>query len=289
MNPELRYLPAFRAVCEAGSLRAAAAAMHRSEQAVGYQLKRLEETLGMPLFERGSGPLTPNAAGLRLLAFCRDMRHDWRRIGELIGAPSPGGDPLRIATVSGYGRYALLPLFHQGPLAGVSLRLRYPLAEEVIRSVESGDADLGFLHRQVASTRLVVRAVDREELVLISAPAHPAPALADLAGAEFVTYDESEDVFACWFGQAAGAALPRLRSGAHFEELEEVLDWVAAGRGLSIVPMDCARESASNGRLVVHRPEGRRCFNPIYAIYDAAAPHPLAQRVLDAVAARSAA
>ena len=77
MNLELRYLPAFRAVCETGSLRAAAAAMHRTEQAVSYQLKRLEERLGTTLFDRGVGRLVPNARGKRLLDFCRDMHRDW--------------------------------------------------------------------------------------------------------------------------------------------------------------------------------------------------------------------
>lgn len=286
MNAELRYLPAFRAVCEAGSLRAAAAALHRSEQAVSYQLKRLEEILGMPLFERGAGPLRPNPAGRRLLAFCRDVRHDWRRIGELLREPAPDECPLRIAAVSGYGRYVLLPLFREGPLADVPLRMRYPVAEDVVGSVEAGEADLGFVHRQVASSRLVAREIDREELVLVSATGRATPSLDALAGEEFVSYDESEGVFACWFGQVAGTALPRLRPGAHFEELEEVLDWVTAGRGLSIVPADCVREHAAEGRLAVHRPAGHRCFNTIYAVCHAATAHPLAQRVLETVAAR---
>jgi len=162
------------------------------------------------------------------------------------------------------------------------------MAEDVVGSIQSGEADLGFVHRQVASTRLTARTVDREELVLIAAPAHPVPPPEGLAAAGFVTYDESEDVFACWFGQVAGAALPQLRSCAHFEELEEVLDWVAAGRGLSIVPADCAQAHAASGRLDIHRPEGRRCFNSIFAIHDTIQAHPLVQRVLDAVAARHA-
>jgi DNA-binding transcriptional LysR family regulator len=288
VNAELRYLPAFRAVCEAGSLRAAAAKLHRSEQAVSYQLKRLEAILGLPLFERGAGPLRPNSAGERLLAYCRDMRHDWRHIGELLREPAPEERPLRIAAVSGYGRYVLWPLFREGPLADVALRMRYPLAEDVVAAVASGEADLGFVHRQIASAQLVAQEVDREELVLVAAAGHAMPALNALAGEPFIGYDESDDVFACWFGQVAGSALPQLRPVAHFEELEEVLDWVAAGHGLSIVPADCARASVAQGRLVVHRPADRRCYNPIHAIHGSGAAHPSVHRVLQTLATRRA-
>src|SRR5581483_7944091 len=82
MNVEMRYLHTFRAVCEAGSLRAAAGVLHRTEQAVSYQLRKLEEALGMPVFHRGGGRLTPNAAGERLLAFCREMDRDWETLHE---------------------------------------------------------------------------------------------------------------------------------------------------------------------------------------------------------------
>ena len=95
MNVELRYLHAFRAVCEGGSLRAAAASLHRTEQAVSYQLRKLEEALGMPLFHRGQGPLVPNAAGERLLVFCREMGGGLARLHEgMRGGPT---EPRRTA------------------------------------------------------------------------------------------------------------------------------------------------------------------------------------------------
>src|SRR5690349_3095659 len=130
MDFELRYLPAFRAVCETGSLRAGAQALHRTEQAVSYQLRRLEERLGTTLFDRRAGRLVPNARGLRLLEFCRDMHRDWSRVREALDG-SVEEAPLRIAAVSGFGRYVLLPLFRDGPLAGVALRMHYPTAPDV--------------------------------------------------------------------------------------------------------------------------------------------------------------
>jgi len=279
-SSDLRYLPAFRAVCETGSLRAAALTLHRTEQAVSYQLRRLEERLGTPLFDRRGGRLSPNARGRRLLEFCRDMHRDWSRVRDALDA---GSDevPLRIAAVSGFGRYVLLPLFRDGPLAGVPLRMHYPTAPEVARSVATGHADLGFVHCPQPTGRLAQQPVAEEEIVAIGKPGAALREPADLYGQPFVTYEESEYVFATWFAQMTGSAVPPLRPVAHFEELEEVLAWVAAGRGFSIVPADCAMPAAARGEIAVLGLPGRRCTNAIHVLYDTSvALPPAAERLL---------
>ena len=283
MNVELRYLHAFRAVCEGGSLRAAAATLHRTEQAVSYQLRKLEEALGMPLFHRGQGALVPNAAGERLLAFCRDMGRDLARLHEAMR--DEPALPLRIAAVSGFGRYELLPLFREGPLADAPIRMSFPTAEEVVRQVETGASDLGFVHLMLPHGALRLVAVGTEEVALIASGGDALPSLdaGALAQADYVTYDESDYVFATWFTQVLGEKPARLRSVAHFEELEEVLDWVAAGRGLSIVPRACARDAEARGEVVAVERAGRPCRNTIYAVMDPARTHPAAQRTLDVV------
>jgi DNA-binding transcriptional LysR family regulator len=266
MDFELRYLPAFRAVCETGSLRAAALTLHRTEQALSYQIRRLEERLGTPLFDRRAGRLAPNARGLRLLEFCRDMHRDWSRVRDALDETA-GDAPLRIAAVSGFGRYVLLPLFRDGPLADVPLRMHYPTAPDVARAVLDGTADLGFVHCPQPHDRLVHEPVAQEEIVMIGPPHMAATGLEKLHQAPFVTYDESDYVFATWFAQVAGTAPPPLHAVAHFEELEEVLAWVAAGRGLSIVPADCAASAAGRGDVAVLRWPGRRCTNAIHALH----------------------
>lgn len=280
MDFELRYLPAFRAVCETGSLRAAAQALHRTEQAVSYQLRRLEERLGTPLFDRHAGRLAPNARGLRLLAFCQDMHRDWSRVRETLDTAVEEA-PLRIAAVSGFGRYVLLPLFRDGPLAGVPLRMHYPTAPEVVRSVAAGAADLGFVHCPQPHGRLAQDAVAHEEIVAIGPPGTTVGEPRDLHKWPFVSYDESDYVFATWFAQMAGTTVPPLQSAAHFEELEEVLAWVAGGRGLSIVPADCAAPAADRGEIALLRWPGKRCTNPIHVLYDPSAPlSPAAERLI---------
>ena len=286
MNVEMRYLHTFRVVCEAGSLRAAAAILHRTEQAVSYQLRKLEEALGMPVFHRGGGRLTPNMAGERLLAFCRDMGRDWEKLHEDIRDTAASEPPLRISAVSGFGRYQLLPLFRDGPLADVPIRMRYPTAEDVVRHVESGTADIGFVHRMNMHDRLSHTPVGAEEIVLIaSARSQPAPLLdiESLRRANYVTYDESDYVFATWFTQVMGMNMTRLNAVAHFEELEEVMDWVAAGRGVSIVPAACVADYEAQGDVIALRKSGTPCRNTIYAVLDPACHHVAIERTLQVV------
>lgn len=287
MHVELRYLHTFRAVCEAGSLRAAASTLHRTEQAVSYQLRKLEDALGMPVFRRDSGRLVPNAAGDRLLAFCRDMGRDWDRLHEEMRDAAAPVEPLRISAVSGFGRYQLLPLFRDGPLADISIRMRYPTAEDVVRHIESGVSDLGFVHRMDIHDRLSHIALGAEEIVLIAAADAPQPTLdiESLRQVHYVTYDESDYVFATWFTQVLGVSSARPNVVAHFEELEEVLDWVIAGRGLSIVPAACITEYVESGKLVTLRKPGAPCRNTIYAILDLECQHEAVERTLQTVRA----
>jgi len=287
MNVELRYLHTFRAVCEAGSLRAAATILHRTEQAVSYQLRKLEEALGMPVFNRGNGQLMPNTAGERLLMFCRDMGRDWAKLHEDIRDATLPAVPLRISAVSGYGRYELLPLFRDGALADIPIRMHFPTAENVVRNVESGACDLGFVHLMQTHSRISHIPVGTEEIVLIASAHAPQPTISldaeSLCQAAYVTYDESDYVFATWFTQILGMNMTRLNVAAHFEELEEVLDWVASGRGISIVPAACIAEHMARGALIAIRKPGLSCHNTIYAAMDPANHHPAIERTLQAV------
>jgi len=57
---------------------------------------------------------------------------------------------------------------------------------------------------------------------------------------QLITYDEGDYVIGRWLGHHFGRRTPRWRAADHFEELEEVLDAVGAGRGVAVVPGVCA-------------------------------------------------
>ena len=68
---ESDLLRSFLAVCETGSLTAAAGRVGRTQSALSMQIKRLEEVVGTPLFERQPRGVVPTAAGRQLSGYAR--------------------------------------------------------------------------------------------------------------------------------------------------------------------------------------------------------------------------
>ena len=79
VNPlDLTLLRSFVAVIDCGSIQRAADRVGRSQSAVSMQIKRLEEDVGRPLFQREGRSLRPNPAGEDLLIHARRLVRSWR-------------------------------------------------------------------------------------------------------------------------------------------------------------------------------------------------------------------
>lgn len=288
MVRDTRFLRAFYAVCVEGGFARAAQRLHCTQPAVSYQVRMLERDLGASLFERGGRRAVLTPAGHALLGFCGRFFGEFDQVATDIATGRPSRvQPLRIASVSGFGRYVLFPalttlLAGDGGAAAPRppLDLRFRTAAEVLRQVEDGEVDLGVVYLPKVSNHLAFRALRREELVLIVAPSLMRRALArrDLSRlttyrtVPFVTYLEGDYVFGRWFDAHFGHQPERTTSVHHFDELEEVVHAVALGCGASIVPLDSAAVAVAERRVRVVRPvRGRRCTNQVFAVTRAGA------------------
>ena len=70
-NLDMTALRSFVAVTEHGGVTRAAGVLNFTQSAVSMQLKRLEETLGLPLFDRTNRRIELTAAGEQLLGYAR--------------------------------------------------------------------------------------------------------------------------------------------------------------------------------------------------------------------------
>jgi len=258
---DLRRLAVFRAVVEAGGVTAAAAALHRSPSAVSDDLAVLQRHLGAPLFEKAGRHLRPTAKAKSL---ARSLERAYLDIQEAWdSAVSEGAnEPLRIAAVSGFGRYRLLPTILPAMPSERRLEVRFSTADEMPDLIERGRVDLGVSYRPLVGEAIASRAVAREDIVLVGPSGSTMSR--DPADLRFVTYDEYEYVFLHWFNHH-GLPLPQpWRRSDHCEELEEALESVANGRGWSIVPADAARSRSFAGRVLLHDFGTETCRNTIY-------------------------
>jgi molybdate transport repressor ModE-like protein len=168
-------LSLFIAICEHGSLTEAAERQHLSVSAVSKRLAALEELIGAPLLERGRGNVQLTAAGEALLPAARGLLQSMLRIQADLSEYAlavPGH--VRVAcTLS--AMTAFLPpdvaAFRQRQ-PQVDVRIDERAAEDVVRSVEEGRADIGVCWEGTSTRRLQTIPYRVDHLVMLVHPKH---------------------------------------------------------------------------------------------------------------------
>ncbi|QIO35963.1 LysR substrate-binding domain-containing protein [Bradyrhizobium sp. 1(2017)] len=140
---DLDLLRAFVAVADAGSFTAAADMVGRSQSAVSQKIRRLEELIGYPIFDRTSRSLALTGAGGQLLIGARrllDLNDD---VIRSLQAPQTKGR-LRVGICEDF-----VPLQLSRLLArflrlhpGVQLDVNTSLTHDLLREFEAGHLDL---------------------------------------------------------------------------------------------------------------------------------------------------
>jgi len=277
LSPELPYLDVFYAVCAEGGFTAAADRLGCTQPAVSYQVRELERALKAKLIERGGRRVLLTPAGERLRTFCQDFFGELARVRSEC-ASGHRLEPLRLGSASGFGRYVLVPALHTLLDArgekNLELRVWFDSADVILRRLERGECEAAFVYSRGVSNRLRYRAVYDEELVLIAAASRkraakrtPLDRLTAFEDAPFVTYEEGDYVFGRWFETSFGEQPASVRSVAHFSELEEVVDFVRRGAGMSIVPRDSAEPARARGEIeVLYAGNATPCINQVYMV-----------------------
>lgn len=267
MAPDFKRLAVFRTVVASGGVIAAARVLHKSPSAVSYDLQQLERQLGLRLFSKSGRRLELTPRGRMLAASIERAYLDLQEAWDGASAADTAREPLRIACVSGFGRYRLVPRLLRLLPRERPLEVLFRTATGVLSLLESGRVSLGVSYRPLVSAGIASAPLADEELVLVGPKTRrAAPRAQDIACLPFVTWEEFEYVFFRWFeANALPPPLPWRRSD-HFDELEEALESVAGGRGWSVVPLDAARGRAYLSRLRVHRLGGRGCINEVHLV-----------------------
>lgn len=145
LEPDL--LATFLAVLEAGRISAAARTLHLSQPAVTAQVRRLEETLGAPLFVRSVHGVSPTDAGLRLAGYARSVRRLLEEaIAAVAGAQEEGGALVLGAstTIAAHVLPELLAKF-RALHRGVTMRVDVGNSEHVVNEVRAGRLPFGLV------------------------------------------------------------------------------------------------------------------------------------------------
>jgi len=199
MTIDLRYLKHFIAVAEELHFGRAAKKLKIAQPPLSQSIMRLEEILGVKLFERSSRSVTCTAAGKALLPEARDIlrRTD---LAEQIVRRAAAGDltQIRIGFVPMSAALSLpraLRAFKRSwPQVEVRLYERTSAAQ--VEGLRDGSLDLGIIVREIVDTTdLQVRPIERYRMVAAMPSSWPLSKrrsirLKELAGAPLILFPQ---------------------------------------------------------------------------------------------------
>ncbi len=169
----MRY---FAVLAEERSFTRAALRLHITQSTLSHQIRQMESEIGRPLFDRTSRRVVITEVGETLLATAtRALREVDEGLRTIAAASDPLLGTLRIGATHTFN-IKLIPecLAQFGVLhPAMSVVVREMFAAEVVRSVESGDLDVGITYDPHQRERLSFEQLYVEEMVLAVAVGHP--------------------------------------------------------------------------------------------------------------------
>jgi DNA-binding transcriptional LysR family regulator len=257
----LRQLEVFVATARAGSTRAAAVRVARSQSAASASLAELESTLGTQLFDRTGRRLQLNDTGRSLLPAAQALLEQAASLQSHFNGPQ--GAPLRIAASLTIGEYLLperIAEWQRGH-GDSTVQLMVGNTAQVIQAVVDCEVDLGFIEGPQTHPDLVMQAWLEDELVVVTAPGHPlasrmaTPRL--LAEAAWILREPASGT-----RQAADAWLIEhlgpLKVSFELGSTEAIKRLAATGAGLACVSRHTVTTELDQGSLVEVRTRLRR-------------------------------
>lgn len=244
---QLRY---FVAAAETGSFTRAAERFYISQTAITQQIRLLEETLGCPLFDRSTRPVTLTSGGKAFLIEARAILDRMNRAVDLVHDASVGlSGSLKLGYVCGYERSDLsvwMQGFHRdNPNILTSF---YRCSTDVLAArVLSGDYDLVYTWDSTnlkQNPEVAYRTVEKVRLVVALYNRHPLAQRRALSRKELVgesilymspsaSTDSYGDNFYMELYREAGF-VPNILFRS--SDTESILMMVASEQGISILP-----------------------------------------------------
>jgi DNA-binding transcriptional LysR family regulator len=187
MRVDVLGLQAFVSIAERGSFRAAASHLNLSQTALSHRIRKLEESLGTPLFLRTTRQVSLTAAGTTLLPRARRIFEDLGfAINEVRVDLREGDEQVSLGclpTVAAHCMPGVIAAF-AARHPGVGVRIHDNSASEIADKVQSGEAEFGVTIVAANRWDLELKPVVKEPFVLVSHRSMPLAQEASLTWAQ---------------------------------------------------------------------------------------------------------
>jgi len=260
---DLRQLEIIRAIADTGSFTAAGEKLHVSQSAISRQILLLEDELGEPVFHRIGRRIRITPAGESLLQLSHRVFQDLQDTVSLISDKRESlGGTIRLVGGMTVCLYVFPVLLSEVRKVHPHLDMKVTVgsAERSIAMLRSGAGDLGLLTLPVEASDLVSVPVLREELLLVTYPAHPLAKKKtitppDLDKQPFVLFETGSIT-----RRLVDEFFARERIAPEIimetENVEIIKAMVRSGLGISIIPWQAAVDDVRTKQLFCSRVAG---------------------------------
>lgn len=246
----------FLAVVEEGGVTAAARRLNCVQSNVTARIRSLEADLGVPLFHRNGRGVVPTRAAERLLPHARQVAAALRAtrdsLWDLLNPDRPGGQ-LSIGSMETTAACRLPPVLaaYHAAFPDVELSLRTGGTGVLTEEVLAYRLDAALVSGPIDHPDLIAADVGVERMVVVTA-----------AGADWAALQTRSNLSALCFrrGCAYRERLESLLTGMglgrtrmqEFGTLEGIIGGVAAGIGISLLPLAAVERSPLRVSLSLH-------------------------------------
>ncbi|ANM11862.1 UNVERIFIED_ORG: DNA-binding transcriptional LysR family regulator [Rhizobium aethiopicum] len=254
---QLKGISIFVETVEAGGFSAAAERLHLTRSAVSKTIARLEERLGVRLFNRTTRAQSLTDEGRFFYERCLRAVEEIR-IGEaqLESGKREVRGRLRVSMPALFGRHCAAPILTRLLDDHPDLELDLSFNDRVVDLLEDG-FDLAVRNGPLKdNSDLMTRAIARQPMTVCASPAYlekygVPQTLDDIAHHQGIVYRRGDNDKAWTFPATAGPAREVLpKSRLRLDDLASIADAAVKGRGLAWLTCWLVRDRVLSGELV---------------------------------------
>ncbi len=257
MNISLKQLMILESIVEHRSYTAASKSLFMTQPAVSMQIKKLEDDIGLQLFEKNGKFVAPTEAGKELLFYAQSIRQQLEeatQVMEELKGMKRGKLHLTMASTANYFAPQLIAAFkRQFPRAEITLDVTN--RSGLVKAVENNHTDMAIMGKPPSGHHLKGIPFMDNPLVVIAAPLHPLVQqqpilLSDLADEPFIVREPASGTRIATerFFHQHGL---ELIAGMEMNRSEAIKQAVMAELGLGIVSLHTIEMELALQRLVV--------------------------------------
>jgi DNA-binding transcriptional LysR family regulator len=250
---DLGELQVFLTVAREGSFSRAAERLFRTQPAISLGIRKLEDSLGQPLFVRGSRPVRMTDAGTLLKDYAErllNLRDEVKKgLSELEGLKR-GELSLGVNESSIHALLASLAKFREAH-PGVQIRVHRMFSRDIPHEVLNYRLDVGAVSFVPRDAQLQATEILKDELTLVVPQKHPLARkreidIADLRNEIFIGHIV-ESPFRRRVIELFARHCTELNMPIEMPTIESIKRFVQMGMGVAIVPRMCVQWEIERG------------------------------------------